>query len=204
MEPQTHWENIYHTKSPTQVSWYQEHSELSLRLIQLTGVEKTGHIIDIGGGASVLADELLTDGFQHISVLDISATALQTSQERLGDKAQNVTWIEADITEVQLPLQQYDVWHDRATFHFLTSAEQRQRYIHTVQQAVKPGGHVIVATFALNGPTQCSGLDVIRYDPESLHHEFGDEFRLVKSTQETHKTPWGNEQPFVYCYCRIA
>jgi len=202
MELQTHWESIYQTKDPAQVSWYQEHALLSLRLIQQTGVDRKRHIIDVGGGASTLVDDLLLDGFEHVTVLDISDTALQTAQQRLGEKASFVTWIEADITQGKLPHHAYDVWHDRATFHFLTHPEDRQRYVEAVQHAVKPGGHVIVATFALDGPSQCSGLDVTQYDPTSLYNEFGDDFTLIDSTREVHQTPWGSEQRFVYCYCR--
>jgi 2-polyprenyl-3-methyl-5-hydroxy-6-metoxy-1,4-benzoquinol methylase len=202
MESQTHWESIYQTKDPAHVSWYQEHPLLSIRLIQQTGLDRKGYIIDVGGGASTLVDDLLADGFEHVTVLDISETALQTARQRLGEKASLVTWIEADITQAKLPHHAYDVWHDRATFHFLTHPEDRQRYVEAVQQAIKPGGHVMVATFALDGPSQCSGLDVAQYDPISLHNEFGNDFTLIDSTREVHMTPWGSEQRFVYCYCR--
>ena len=173
MNTKTHWEHIYETKAPTQVSWYQEHAEYSLQFIQNTGVQKLDHIIDIGGGASTLVDDLLANGFQHLSVLDVSGTALQLARQRLGARADAVNWIEADITRADLLQQAYDVWHDRAVFHFLTQAADRQRYIDTVRQAVRKGGHVIVATFAPDGPNHCSGLEVVRYSPESLHAEFG-------------------------------
>lgn len=202
MNQKTHWEHIYETKAPTQVSWYQEHSQYSLRFIQNTGIPKAGHILDVGGGASSLVDDLLAAGFQQISVLDVSAAALQLARQRLGTHAANVHWIEADITQVNLPEQSYDVWHDRAVFHFLTRAADRQRYIETVQRSVRKGGHVIVATFAPDGPERCSGLEVMRYSPESLHGEFGNRFELVDSTYETHQTPFGTEQKFIYCYCR--
>jgi len=203
MEIKSHWENIYQTKAPTQVSWYQEHARLSLRLIADTGIDRADPIIDVGGGTSTLVDDLLADGYQHLTVLDISASALQTAQQRLGVRATAVTWIEADITQAQLPGQFYAVWHDRAVFHFLTQPHDRQRYIQAVRHAVKPGGHVIVATFALDGPPQCSGLNVTRYNPDSLHHEFGEDFQLLTSTRETHVTPFGTEQKFIYCYCRM-
>jgi len=203
MEIKSHWENIYQTKAPTQVSWYQEHARLSLRLIADTGIDRSDPIIDVGGGTSTLVDDLLVDGYQHLTVLDISASALQTAQQRLGVRATAVTWIEADITQAQLPGQFYAVWHDRAVFHFLTQPHDRQRYIQAVRHAVKPGGHVIVATFALDGPPQCSGLNVTRYNPDSLHHEFGEDFQLLTSTRETHVTPFGTEQKFIYCYCRM-
>jgi ubiquinone/menaquinone biosynthesis C-methylase UbiE len=202
MNTKNHWEHIYETKAPTQVSWYQEHAQYSLQFIQNTGVQKTGHIIDIGGGASTLVDDLLAAGFQNISVLDVSRHALQLARQRLGTRANDVTWIEADITQADLPQQAYDVWHDRAVFHFLTQPADRQRYIETVRQAVRKGGHVIVATFAPDGPDKCSGLQVVRYSPESLHDEFGKGFELKESTRETHYTPFGTEQKFIYCYCR--
>ncbi len=203
MEIKNHWENIYQTKTSTQVSWYQEHARLSLRLIADTGIDRADPIIDVGGGTSTLVDDLLADGYRQLTVLDISAGALQTAQQRLGARATAVTWIEADITQAQLPGQFYAVWHDRAVFHFLTQPHDRQRYIQVVRHAVKPGGHVIVATFALDGPPRCSGLDVTRYSPDSLHHEFGEDFQLLTSTRETHVTPFGTEQKFIYCYCRM-
>jgi len=198
----THWERIYEKKGPKQVSWYQEHAQYSLQYIRNTGIQKTGHIIDVGGGASTLVDDLIADGFQNISVLDVSGTALQLAHQRLGAKANDVKWIEADITQADLPHHAYDLWHDRAVFHFLTQAEDRQRYVEVVRHAVRKGGHVIVATFAPDGPERCSGLDVVRYSPESLHSEFGDSFEVVDSTRETHHTPFGTEQKFIYCYCR--
>jgi 2-polyprenyl-3-methyl-5-hydroxy-6-metoxy-1,4-benzoquinol methylase len=202
MNAKIHWQHIYEAKVPTQVSWYQEHAQFSLQFIQKTGIQRTGHIIDVGGGASTLVDDLVSAGFQHITVLDISATALQLARERLGARAVDVNWIEADITRADLPHQAYDVWHDRAVFHFLTQPSDRQRYINTVRHAVRTGGHVILATFAPDGPDRCSGLDVVRYSPESLHGEFGESFELVDSSRETHRTPFGTEQKFVYCYCR--
>ena len=202
MNTKTHWEHIYETKAPTQVSWYQEHAQYSLQFIQNTGVQKSDHIIDIGGGASTLVDDLLANGFQHLSVLDVSGTALQIARQRLGAHAAKVNWIEADITQADLPHQAYDLWHDRAVFHFLTKEEDRQRYVNTVRHAVRTGGHVIVVTFAPDGPEQCSGLKVVRYSPDSLYGEFGAGFEIVDSTHETHHTPFGKEQEFIYCYCR--
>jgi len=201
MDTKTHWEHIYETKAPTQVSWYQEHAQYSLQFIQKTGVQKTDHIIDIGSGTSTLVDDLIVAGFQNISVLDVSGTSLQVARQRLGQRAMNVNWIEADITQVDLPYEAYDVWHDRAVFHFLTQAADRLRYIESVRWSVRKGGHVIVATFAPDGPDHCSGLEVVRYSPESLHDEFGKGFEIVDSTRETHHTPFGTEQRFIYCYC---
>lgn len=202
MTTKTHWEHIYETKSPTQVSWYQEHAKFSLQYIRNTGIQKTNHIIDVGGGASTLVDDLIKNGFQNITVLDVSGTALQVARQRLGVYAAIVNWIEADITQADLPPNAYDVWHDRAVFHFLTRADDRQNYVDTVRNSVRMGGHVIVATFAQDGPERCSGLDVIRYSPESLHSEFGEDFEVVDSTRETHHSPFGTEQKFIYCYCR--
>lgn len=202
MKSKNHWEDVYHTKDVTQVSWYQEHPELSLQFIEHTGIDRTAQIIDVGGGASTLVDDLIANGYQNVTVLDISAAALEVAQQRLGAKASAVTWLEADVTQVRLPANFYDVWHDRAVFHFLTRAEDRARYVESVQHSVKTGGHVIVATFGLEGPTRCSGLDVVRYSADSLHDEFGDEFELVDKTSEAHHTPFGTEQKFIYCYCR--
>lgn len=202
MNTKNHWEHIYETKAPTQVSWYQEHAQFSLQHIQNTGIRKTGHIIDVGGGSSTLVDDLLVAGFEHISVLDVSGTALQLARQRLGARAAQVNWIEADITQADLPEQAYDLWHDRAVFHFLTQPADRQRYVNIVRHAIRPGGHVIVATFAPDGPERCSGLEVVRYSSQSLHGEFGASFELVDSTHETHRTPFGTEQKFIYCYCR--
>lgn len=204
METKDHWQEVYETKPPDAVSWFQEHPELSLQFIAHTGVGKSGHIIDVGGGASTLVDDLLDRDYRNITVLDISAAALEVAQERLGSRAKAVTWLEADITQMQLPFKFYDVWHDRAVFHFLTQATDRRKYVEAVRHSVKPGGHVIVATFGIDGPSRCSGLDVVRYDPERLHSEFGESFDLVRSTGESHQTPFGTEQKFIYCYCRKA
>lgn len=202
MNMKTHWENIYQTKAPTQVSWFQAHPQVSLSLIQRTQVQPTEPIIDIGGGAATLVDDLLANGYQAVTVLDLSAQALRLARQRLGPLAERVTWLEADITTVELPAQAYAVWHDRAVFHFLTQPADRQRYVTAVRQAVRPGGFVIVATFAPDGPPRCSGLDVVRYSPESLHSEFGRGFELIDSARETHHTPAGGEQQFMYCFCR--
>lgn len=202
MDSKTHWERLYETKAPTRVSWYQEHAQLSLQFIQRTGIKKTDPIIDVGGGASTMVDDLLAAGFQRITVLDISAKALELARARLGKRAANVTWLEADITQADLPEHAYALWHDRAVFHFLTQPADRQRYIETARRAIREGRHLIVATFALDGPDHCSGLEVMRYSPESLHSEFGAGFQLVDSVRETHCTPFGTEQRFIYCYCR--
>lgn len=203
MHSKQHWEQVYSTKATDSVSWFQEHANLSLDLIRSTGVGKDAGIIDVGGGASVLVDDLLEDGFTDLSVLDLSAAALNEARKRLGEKESRVRWIEADITDVDLPAQRYDIWHDRAVFHFLTEPEQRAAYVRTVMRSVKPGGHVIVATFAENGPLKCSDLPVMRYSAGELHDQFGDAFKLLAHCTEQHHTPAGKVQPFVYCYCRL-
>lgn len=202
MNRKDHWETVYETKSDRQVSWFREHLDNSLRLILNTNVGRDAAIIDVGGGSSTLADDLLAHGFADVSVLDISRTALKKSRERLNKKAESIEWIEADITKVSLPENHFDVWHDRAVFHFLTNAEDRRKYVALVTRSLKVGGHIIVASFGIDGPQKCSGLDVVRYSPETMHDEFGDSFRLVKSLNETHETPFGTTQEFVYCYCR--
>ncbi len=202
MQSKQHWENVYTTKATDAVSWFQEHAENSLKLIQQTGVPLSVAIIDIGGGASTLVDDLLEKGYSNLSVLDLSAAALSAAQNRLGRKASAIHWVVADITKADLPIQHYEVWHDRAVFHFLTSAQDRKAYVQAVLRAVKPGGHVIVATFAEDGPLQCSGLPVMRYNSDELHAEFGEPFTLVHHQKESHQTPFGTAQQFTYCYCR--
>jgi 2-polyprenyl-3-methyl-5-hydroxy-6-metoxy-1,4-benzoquinol methylase len=203
MDAKTHWEKVYTTKKPETVSWYRAHLETSLALIERAAHSQSASIIDIGGGESTLVDDLIAKGYEDITVLDVSQTALDVTKKRLGPLAERINWIVADITQAQLEPFAYDVWHDRAVFHFLTSNEQRADYVRKVMKAVKPGGHVIVSTFGPEGPTKCSGLEVMRYDAESLHEEFGLRFRLVESSKELHHTPFGTTQQFLYCYCRV-
>ncbi len=200
MEKKERWENVYATKSQDQMSWYRDHLDNSLKLILQTGVEKDAAIIDVGGGSSTLVDDLLDKGFADITVLDISGSAIKKSKERLGAFSQMVGWIVADITEAVLPEGRFDVWHDRAVFHFLTDASDRRKYIDLLLRSLKPGGHLIVASFGLEGPQKCSGLDVVRYNPETMSAEFGGQFTLVDSLDETHNTPFGTTQEFIYCY----
>ena len=202
MEPKEHWEKVYNAKAPTEVSWFQEHAELSLKLIRDAAIPMSASIIDVGGGASTLVDDLLAAGCDRLTVLDLSGAALATAKARLGARASHVQWVEANVLEADLPSHAYDVWHDRAVFHFLTTTQERQAYVRKVLQAVKPGGLVIVATFAEDGPTRCSGLPVMRYSASELHAEFGEPFQLLGHERESHHTPSGSEQTFVYCFCR--
>jgi ubiquinone/menaquinone biosynthesis C-methylase UbiE len=202
MDTKAHWEHIYQTQLPTRVGWYQAHPAISLEFIRRANIQPTDHIIDVGGGASTLVDDLLAAGFRSVTVLDVSAQALHFARQRLGPQADRVTWIEADITQATLPQHAYAIWHDRAVFHFLTQPGDRQRYIETMRQAVRVGGHVIIATFALDGPHQCSGLAVAQYSSASLHAELGQGFELVDSASEAHHTPWGAEQKFMVGYFR--
>lgn len=199
-----HWERVYATQAADAVSWYQPHAEHSLRLIHETGLPRSASIIDVGGGASTLVDGLIQQGYSSITVVDLSAAALAAAKARLGGAAQAVRWIAADITQVELALHSVDLWHDRAVFHFLTSGRERTAYVNAVLRAVKPDGHVIVATFAEDGPLECSGLPVMRYTPSALHAEFGAAFTLVKHEREEHRTPSGAVQKFVYCHFRIG
>ncbi len=203
MDAKTHWEKVYKTKQPEAVSWYRAHLEKSLSLIERAAHSRSASIIDIGAGESTLVDDLLATGYQDITVFDVSQTALDVTKKRLGPRAEQIKWIVADITQVEFEPSAYDVWHDRAVFHFLTSNEQRAAYVRNVAKAVRTGGHVIVSTFGPEGPTKCSGLEVMRYDAESLHDEFGIRFRLMESSKELHKTPFGTTQQFLYCYCKV-
>ena len=202
MQTKEHWENVYSTKAADEVSWFQEHAGLSLQIIRDSALAPDGRIIDVGGGASTLVDDLLSAGFSKITVLDLSAAALAKAKARLGSRAASVQWLEANILDVTLPASTYDVWHDRAVFHFLTSESERHRYVEQVLHAVKPGGLVIVATFAEDGPEKCSGLPVMRYSADGVHAEFGNTFELLGSQRESHLTPTGKEQKFVYCFCK--
>ena len=204
MDPKSHWERIYHNKLPTQVSWYQPHALRSLSLIRRVSPPPGGAIIDVGGGASTLIDDLLDAGYHDLTILDLSATALAETRTRLGTRATDVRWIEGDILDAPVPRSRYSVWHDRAVFHFLTAPTDRARYVAQVRSAVRPGGFVLVSTFADDGPTRCSGLEVDRYSPEALHAEFGASFRLMASEREEHVTPRGVHQAFIYCLCRMG
>jgi SAM-dependent methyltransferase len=203
MSNAAHWENVYRNKSVDQVSWFQTEAGSSLALIRTTGLSPgSARIIDVGAGASVLVDNLLDAGYRQITVLDIAEPALAASKARLGRRAADVAWRVGDITRIDLPEAGFDIWHDRAVFHFLTREEDRRRYVAQVWKAVRPGGFVIVATFGPHGPLQCSNLDVCRYAPEALHGEFGSGYALIDHRTEIHTTPAGKQQEFVYCFCR--
>jgi SAM-dependent methyltransferase len=203
MDPKSHWEHVYRTNRSTQVSWYQPHARRSLELLQRVSPPPDGPIIDVGGGASTFIDDLLDTGYRDLTVLDLSATALAEARARLGTRAASVQWLEADILDVSLAGARYSVWHDRAVFHFLTAPADRARYIAQTRAAVRPGGFVLVATFADDGPTRCSGLDVARYSAAELDAEFGPAFRLLVSEREEHLTPGGARQAFNYCLWRV-
>lgn len=202
MDNKQYWEQVYTTKASDSVSWFQEHADQSLRLIHNTRLGKDAAIIDVGGGASRLVDDLVAEGYTDLTVFDLSSIALAVAKQRLGEHADIVLWIEGDITRAKFPMNRFDIWHDRAVFHFLTDPANRHAYVERVISAVRPGGHVIVATFAEDGPEKCSGLPVMRYQPEALHAVFGDTFQLIEHEKEAHHTPFGTVQQFVYCYCR--
>ena len=193
-----HWERVYQKLSPAEVGWYQAYPEISMNLIQHTGAGTDNSIIDVGGGTPSLSVLLLDKGFKRITVLDNSENAIEQAKSQLGEKADRIRWIEADITKYKFA-EQYDVWHDRAVFHFLTEAQDRKGYLKSLDQALKLNGHIILSTFGLDGPPKCSGLPVVRYSPDALQKELGDNFNLVESVAENHVTPSGVNQNFIYC-----
>jgi SAM-dependent methyltransferase len=193
----SHWENVYATKGETEVSWFQQDPAPSLELIALAGLSKGASIIDIGGGASRLVDILVERNLGPITVLDVSAAALDAAQKRLGSRAAQVQWVTADITTWE-PTQTYDLWHDRAAFHFLTDPADQSAYVERLKKAVKRGGYVVIGTFALDGPEKCSGLPVVRYDAASLSEILGADFTLIDARRHDHATPWGAVQKFQF------
>ena len=204
MSSREHWEAIYKTRSADHLSWFRPHLDRSLAFLEAANVSRSGGVIDVGGGASTFADDLLDRGYTNVTVLDLSRAALDAARGRLGERAGLVQWICADVTETELPVGAYEFWHDRAVFHFLRDPAARGRYVAAVRRSLKPGGHAVVATFGPHGPEKCSGLEVLRFTPEALHAEFGSDFARLASATEIHTTPWGTEQEFVYCYCRVA
>ncbi len=201
MNERSHWDRVYSTRSAQEVSWFQPHAQQSLSLIERIADKKASRVIDVGGGASTLVDDLLQLRQFDVSVLDIASAGLEVARRRLGSLAERVEWLVGDINQATLPTQVFDIWHDRAVFHFLTDSLQREAYVAQVKRAVRPGGHVIIAAFGPDGPLQCSGLPVMRYAPEALHAEFGGAFELIEHLAESHSTPSGAVQQFVYCHC---
>ncbi|NIA20383.1 MAG: metalloregulator ArsR/SmtB family transcription factor [Anaerolineaceae bacterium] len=197
-----HWNQVYTQKADADLSWYQVEATPSLAILDQVPLPRNAAIIDIGGGGpSALVGELLDRGFTCLSVLDVSAAGLQRCRQRLGDRANRVTWLEADVTGF-MPPQQYDLWHDRAVFHFLTELKDQQAYLAALHRGLKPGGYAIIATFAPDGPPSCSDLDVARWAPDAMAEAFGGAFTPIESFRETHQTPWGKPQAFVYCLFR--
>jgi SAM-dependent methyltransferase len=196
---QTHWDTVYRTRGATEVSWYEENATVSLDLVRATGATAVSSIVDVGGGSSRLVDYLLDERFEAVTVLDVSGAALAIAKERLGARSERVQWIVADVT-TWAPTQLFDVWHDRAAFHFLTDPSDRVAYVETVSRAVAPSGHVIIATFALDGPERCSGLPVMRHDAASLGAVLGRSFKLIESRRYDHSTPSGAIQRFQFSW----
>ncbi len=198
MNRKEHWESVYQDRAYSEVSWYQKEPALSCALIKKYSPDHTAQIIDIGGGASTLVDHLLAAGFVNLTVLDVSANARLSTRQRLGDEAAGlVAWEVADITDF-IPSRTYDLWHDRAVFHFLTESYDREKYRQVLAASVRAGGHLIIAAFALDGPTQCSGLTIVQYDAKTLGVELGEDFLLVEEQAEQHITPSGKAQSFGY------
>jgi len=202
MSQKDHWEQVYSTKPTEKLGWYKPHLQTSLSWIRGLSLAVDATIIDVGGGASTLINDLLDAGYRSITVLDISEKALSLVKTRLGKKAELVTWLDGDITSVDLPTHYYELWHDRAVFHFLTVLEQQRKYRDNLLKALKPGGHLIIGTFAPEAPPKCSGLLVQRYSPEQLENTLGGEFELKRHHKELHITPGGVEQMYLYCYFR--
>jgi 2-polyprenyl-3-methyl-5-hydroxy-6-metoxy-1,4-benzoquinol methylase len=198
-DAKAHWDGVYSRVAHDAVSWYRTHLETSLLLIQ-NAADLEASIIDVGGGHSTLVDDLIRRGYRNVTVLDVSEVALGRSRERLGEAASSVTWLAGNILTASLPQGGYDVWHDRAVFHFLQDPQQRVDYARQVEHALRLGGHLVIATFGPQGPTKCSGLEVCRYDAETLAGIFGPRFHLVKSLIEMHQTPSGGQQQFLYCH----
>lgn len=202
MERREHWESVYRSKAASLVSWYRPHLEVSLAWIERAAGSRRAAILDIGGGASTLVDDLLAAGFEDVTVLDVAEPALEVAQERLGEAAKRVRWVIADFLDAELEAQRYDICHDRAVFHFLTDAAEQERYFDQVSRILRPEGTLIVATFALDGPERCSGLSVSRYDEDAMLRATGGRFEIAASQRESHRTPWGSVQEMMYFVLR--
>lgn len=204
VDSRAHWERVYTTKRPEQVSWYRPHLELSLELIKRAAPQPEAQVIDVGAGESTLIGDLVGLGYLNLCALDISPAALSVAKARLGAGAERVQWLAVDVRTVSLDAHRFDLWHDRAVFHFLTRAEDRAAYVRLLTRVLKPGGHLIVAAFGPQGPSRCSGLEVIRYEPHALRAELGAAFTLVEHHTELHRTPAGALQQFSYCMFQLG
>lgn len=202
-EAKPHWENVYGTRAPDRVGWYKPHLDTSLAWIRSLELDTDAPIIDVGGGASTLVDDLLHAGYRDLTVLDIAESALQQSKTRLGEQASKVDWIAADVTGTALPASHFALWHDRAVFHFLTAIEDQHRYRDQLVSALRPGGYLLIGTFAPEAPPTCSGLPVERYDPGKLAGALGAGFELLRQQKEMHVTPGGVEQMYLYALLRL-
>jgi len=198
-----HWDGVYRTKAPEAMSWSAPHLETSLEWIEQAAPDRAAAILDVGGGVATLAGDLLAQGYENLTVLDLAPAAIERARaslrDRVGAAADRVRWIVGDVTSVELPAAAFDVWHDRAVFHFLTQADERAAYVRQVARTLKPGGQVVLATFGPEGPERCSGLPNCRYDVAGLEREFGPGFAVLRSEVVEHRTPWGAAQPFLYC-----
>jgi SAM-dependent methyltransferase len=203
-EEQQHWQKVYDRLRPNETSWYQDEARMSMRLVERAGIARDDPVIDVGGGGSAFARDLLDAGYANVTVVDISLSALAAGRKRLGERANLVSWMDADLLDADLPAEHYALWHDRAFFHFLTTAASRARYHARLDHALRRNGYLILATFAEDGPAKCSGLDVARYSAKALAIEFGTDFRLVVAEREEHSTPRGGRQPFTYCLFQRA
>lgn len=194
MEVKDHWEQVYSTRMAEKLGWYRPRLDLSLAWIDEIGLDVADPIIDVGGGTSTLIDNLIDEGFESVTVLDISENALKSSRKRLGRQSRDIMWLDADVTSHRLPKNQFMLWHDRAMFHFLTAEEDRLAYRANLLRALRPGGHAIIGTFAPEAPPRCSGLPIKRYDPDHLRAELGNELVCIKEEKMLHITPGGIEQ----------
>lgn len=199
MNQKEHWEQVYSDKPPDKLGWYEPHLQISVSWLKSLKLPADAAIIDVGGGLSTFVDDLLAAGYQSITVLDISERALVANKARLGEKADQVTWLQGDITSVDLPAHYYALWHDRAVFHFLTTPAQRENYRRNLVKVLRRGGHIIIGTFAPEAPATCSGLPVQRYSPDQLEAFLGKDFELMRNHKELHITPGGVEQMYLYC-----
>jgi SAM-dependent methyltransferase len=200
MDNKLHWDRIFYAKASGEFTWHQPHLTKSLEILQGIRLDSSARIIDVGCGDSTYVDDLLALGFSNLTLLDVSPVAIERAKRRLGDRAGQLTWLESDLREASLQPEYYDLWHDRAVFHFLVDPLDRHHYVSKAEQALKPGGHLVIATFSVTGPESCSGLKTMRYSPESLSAAFGERFRLYDSQAEVHHTPKGGEQNFLYCH----